>query len=140
VGCYYVWATRELPELSTALRENLMQAGGALDGSAYAFGEECRADSGEVTFLAMQTDFRVRAHVDSLENEAALGNSIRAAMTAIEALGDEQLSGRGPGRVEFEFTAPDGQALRLIIEVTRFRQEAGNLEGSALFGLFQASP
>ena len=61
-------------------------------------------NSGDATFHAMETDFRVRVSVDSLGDEEALGGAIRAVMTAIEELPPEQIVGPRPGRVEFEFS------------------------------------
>jgi hypothetical protein len=108
--------------------------------SAYAFGEECRAASGETSFLAMETDFRIRVPVDSLSNKEEMGRAVLQAMAAIETLPSEQLPGTRPGRVEFEFAAADSQSLRIIIDITRFRQEAGGLQGAELLQQFQASP
>lgn len=139
-GCYYVWATHELPELSSQLRAKMAAAGNPLGVSAYTFGEECRAKSGEVTFRAMETDFRVHVPVDSLGDQEAMGAAIRTAMTVIEALPAEQLAGPQPGRVDFEFAAADSQSLRLNIDVTRFRHEAADLQGAELFQHFKATP
>ena len=139
-GCYYVWSTRELPNLGARLRDHLAESARNLEAGAYAFGEECRSDSGETTFLAMETDFRIRVPVDTLENEAAMGNALQDAMAAIEALPDEEIAGTRPGRVEFEFVAGDSQSLRLNVDISRFRQEAAGLEGGALFRYFNAAP
>lgn len=136
-GCYYVWATRELPDLTAALAAGLAAVSPHLQGSAYAFGEECRSDSGTVTFLAMETDFRVRVAVATLADEDALGNAIQATMMTIDALPDDQMAGTRPGRVEFEFVEESSQSLRLTIDITRFRQEAGDRQGAALFRLFR---
>lgn len=135
-GCYYVWATRDLPELSATLNGELSSRQTSLQGSAYAFGEECRAESGEVTFLAMETDFRVRAAFSTLEDEAALGNAIRAAMLIIDSLPAAQLVGTRPGRVDFEF-AGGSQSLRLTVDIGRYKQEAAALQGAALFRYFR---
>jgi hypothetical protein len=139
-GCYYVWATRDLPELSSQLQAQMAAAGSPLGVSAYAFGEECRAESGEVAFLAMETDFRVRVPVDSLGDEEALGTSILIAMTIIEALPAQQLAGDQPGRVDFEFAAGDSQSLRLNIDIARFRHEAAGLRGAELYQYFEVKP
>ena len=135
-----MWSTRPLPELGAQLRRSLERIGNALDASAYAFGEECRSDVGEPTFLIMETDFRVMIAVDSLENEEAMGNEVSTAMRAIDALPADQIPGPRPGRVEFEFRAPRGQSLRLIVDIARYRQEAANMDGAALFNYFRASP
>ena len=139
-GCYYVWATRELPELSVQLQEDLLGAGTTADVRAYAFGEQCRMESGDSTFHAMETDFRVHVSIESIGDERALGTAIRAVFTAIEEMPPEQIVGPRPGRVEFEFSTPGHDSLRLNIDLARFRQEAGALEGAALLRHFQVPP
>jgi hypothetical protein len=115
-----------------------VETGIATAAGAYAFGEECRAESAAVTFLAMEADFRILVAVESLEDEEYLGNAIIGAMTAIESLPADEIPGPRPGRVDFEFRATDGQSLRLNIEIARFRLEADGLTGSALYRLFLA--
>jgi hypothetical protein len=139
-GCYYVWATRDLPDLTSQLQARLVGAESALAVSAYAFGEECRIESEEPRFHAMETDFRVRAQVDSLQNEEQMGKAILAAMTAVDGLPSEQFVGTRPGRVEFEFTTADSESLRVVIDITRFRQEAAGLQGAEIYRHFKAAP
>ncbi len=136
-GCYYVWATHELPEVSSELQTQLADAGRVVDVRAYAFGEDCRMESGDTTFHPMETDFRLSMRVDTTTNEEALGEAIEAAMAAIEGLPPGLIQGPQPGRVEFEFVAPGSELVRLNIEIVRFRLEAAGLKGAALFRHFQ---
>jgi len=137
-GCYYVWGTRELPILSQMLQSRLAAADSLIRTSAYAFGEECRHEDGTTTFLTMQTDFRVRIPVDSLTDEAAMGDRIGRVMAQIGSLPVDEVPGSRPGRVEFEFFVGEIQSMRLNIERSRYDTEAPGLEGADLFEHFRA--
>ena len=139
-GCYHTWATRELPSLSQQLEDGLAASGGDFTASAYAFGEDCHHDDGTTTFLAMETDFRVRVAASSLSDTTAMGAAILQVMRVIEALPRSEILGTRPGRVEFEFYRDGMESLRLSIEISRFVAEAQGLEGSALFEHFEPSP
>ena len=139
-GCYYVWATQELPDLGEKLQGNLAAASSLVQASAYAFGEDCRQPDGTTTFLAMETDFRVRIPVRTITDEAALGDWISRVMLAVEALPIAELPGTRPGRIEFEFEDDASQSLRLIVEISRYLTEARDLNGATLFQHFHPSP
>lgn len=139
-GCYYVWATRELPELTATIQEKFAPLNSGIRASAYAFGEECRADDGTVTFLPMETDFRVRIPVTTLADEAALGTWISRAMSVVESFPASDLPGTRPGRVEFEFYIDESTGLRVTVEILRFRNEAGELDSASIFRLFREGP
>ncbi len=132
-----MWATRELPELSSELQAQLSDAGLLVDVRAYAFGEDCRMESGDAAFHAMETDYSLIVHVHSTSDEVALGEAVAEAMAVIDQLGPGLILGPQPGRVEFEFIAQGSNSVRLNIEIARFRQEAAGLEGAALFRHFQ---
>ncbi len=139
-GCYYVWATKELPQLSQTLQAAMQTIVKGASGSAYGFGEDCVASDGTRKFLAMETDFRVRLPVQDLSNEEAMGNLIAATMQVIEALPPSQIEGPRPGRVEFEFAAGSAASLRLVVQIDRFRVQGEGLTGAALFNLFYTKP
>jgi hypothetical protein len=136
-GCYYVWATRELPALTETIQTEFAQLNGEIRASAYAFGEECRGDDGTVSFLPMETDFRVRIPVTTLGDDAALGLWISRAMSVVEAHPAAELPGTRPGRVEFEFYVDESTGLRLSVEISRYRNEAGSLDSASIFRLFR---
>lgn len=139
-GCYYVWATRELPELTEAIQAEFGRLDANIRASAYGFGEECRGEDGTVTFLPMETDFRVRIPVTSLADDASLGEWIARAMSVVEALPASEVPGTRPGRVEFEFYVDESAGLRLIVEISRYRNEAGGLDSASIFRLFRQGP
>ena len=139
-GCYYVWATRELPELTQAFQDKWAQYSGSIQAGAYAFGEECRGDDGTVTFLPMETDFRVQIPVPSLADDAALGTWISRAMSIVEAIPASELPGTRPGRVEYEFYVDGTSSLRLVVDISRYRDQAEGLDTAAILRLFRAGP
>ncbi|MFH1185443.1 MAG: hypothetical protein V1755_10460 [Chloroflexota bacterium] len=139
-GCFYAWATQELPHLGEQLQRELATADSGIRASAYAFGEECRQQNGQTTFLAMETDFRVRIPVRSIADEGALGQWIGRVMVAIEALPVNVIPGSRPGRVEFEFHSNDAESLHLNIEIASYRAEADVLQGANLFEHFRSGP
>jgi hypothetical protein len=138
--CYYVWASRELPELSARLNTALQSMGPGASGSAYAFGEDCVLADGARTFSAMETDFRTRITIRNLTAEDILGNWIADIMQLVESVSASELPGTRPGRVEFEFAAADGKTLRLSVDIGKYRNEGVGLRGAKLFRLFYAAP
>jgi hypothetical protein len=139
-GCYYTWATRELPELSSKVNAALGSLELATSGSAYAFGEDCVHDDGTKVFNAMETDFRAQVEVLSLKDEQVLGDGIAAVMKVIQQFAPEDPEGTRPGRVEFEFIDKARTSLRLIVDIARYRNEASALSGASLFRHFYSSP
>jgi hypothetical protein len=139
-GCYYVWATRPLTELSNKLQSDIAATSALVQASAYAFGEDCRQPDGTTTFLAMETDFRVRLPVSAVTDEAAMGDWISRVMLMIEAIPATELPGTRPGRVEFEFTDDASRSVRATVEIQRYRIEAQDLSGALLFRYFQNPP
>lgn len=140
MGCYYVWAYQDLPDLSPSVAAGMQAIVTGATGSAYAFGEDCVAADGTRKFLPMETDFRVKLPASDLKDEAALGNLISSTMTMIERLPPNQLAGPRPGRVEFEFDAPNGNNLRLVVDLARYRSEASGRSDTEIFRLFSTSP
>ncbi len=137
-GCYYSWATRELPEVGQILQARLQPLGDGIRASAYAFGEDCRHDDGTIDFLTMEADFRVQVPVREPGDERELGTWIAAVMSAIDSIPASDIPGPRPGRVEFEFTLVGGESRRLTIDISRYRAEAPGLEGAELYRHFSA--
>ena len=88
----------------------------------------------------METDFRVRIPVTTLADEAALGAWISRAMSVVESFPASDLPGTRPGRIEFEFYVDESTGLRLIVEILRYRNEAGDLDSASIFRLFREGP
>ncbi len=139
-GCYYVWATQNLPDLSALVQSGLQTVATGAMGNAYAFGEDCVAADGTRTFLAMESDFRVKLPVKDLADDLALGNLINSTMAMLDQLPSGQIAGPRPGRVEFEFVTSAGESLRLTVDIARYRAEAKGLDGVSVFRLFRSTP
>jgi hypothetical protein len=139
-GCYYVWSTLELPELSREFDAALNNLGPGASGSAYAFGEDCTRSDGSRTFSAMETDFRAKVGVSNLHDENILGNSISNVMSIVLALPTGDVPGAHPGRVEFEFVSSDGQSLRVQVDIARYRSEGTGIRGARLWRMFYSAP
>lgn len=136
-GCYYSWATRELPDLTAAFQAALISIHPRIQGSAYAFGEDCKHEDGTSTFLAMETDYRVRIPIKNLADEAELGGWVRRVVAIVEDLPPSLVVGTRAGRVEFEFQNPDSESLRISVDITRYRTETTGLDDSAIFRQFK---
>ena len=139
-GCYYVPSTQELPRLSERLLANLQTPEVVTAASAYAYGEDCVAADGTRTFSAMETDYRTKFLVGSLQDEESLGNWVAKVMIAVEALPADEVQGPQPGRVEFEFSTAQGESLRFNVQVSRYRTEGAGYRGARLFRLFYKPP
>lgn len=139
-GCYYSWATRELPDLSHKFSVDLQSLDMSASGSAYAFGEDCVHSDGSRSFSAMETDFRARVQVKTLEDEASMGDWIRTVMMTVLAIPSDEVPGAHPGRVEFEFFTPGSEVLHLNVDIARYQAEGAGASGAALFRMFHVAP
>ncbi len=139
-GCYYVWSSKDLPELSQKVGRILEAMDSNATGNAYAYGEDCVFADGHSTFSAMETDFRVSIKVKNLRDEEAMGNWIFKVMQAIEQLPHSEIQGGQPGRVEFQFIAADSETLFLNVSIDQYRRDADGKTGAELFRLFNTNP
>ncbi len=139
-GCFYVWATQDLPALSHRFDQALRTRGQEVSGRAYAYGEDCVFADGHATFSALETDFIVQVRVKDMRDERALGNWIREVMEVVLALPNEEVPGARPGRVDFLFSANEAEGLPLSVPIERYRSGARGLRGAELFRFFHNSP
>lgn len=139
-GCAYVWASKDMPELSRKLNASLQDISMDLNGLAYAYGEDCIYGDGHKTFSAMETDFRVGVKVSSVKDEDALGNWIDKVMQVILDIPQDQLQGPRAGRVDFDFKQPDPAEVFVTVPIDKYRQQARELKGAALFRFFYNNP
>ena len=139
-GCYYVWASQDLPELSRKLNAQLQDISTDVTGLAYAYGENCVYADGHQTFSARETDFRVGIKVTAVKDEAALGDWISKVMPIVLALPEDQLQGPQQGRVDFDFKQPDPADLFVTVPIDQYLREADDLKGAALLHLFLPNP
>ena len=139
-GCSYVWASKDLPTLSSTFNAGLQAISMDAGGLAYAYGENCVYADGTATFSAMETDFRVGIKVKTVRDEAAMGDWIYKVMQLILGLPAGQIEGPQPGRVDFDFKQPDPAEVMVTVPIDRYKAEAQGLRGIALFQLFHTNP
>jgi len=140
-GCAYMWAYRDLPEVSAqfdlAIKEEFPQAG----GWAQAFGEDCVYADGQAEFGASETDFYVNLPVEDLADEEALGDRMAAIMTTvIDRFPRETLPGGQDGFVEFRFEMSETDFLILRVPILKYKNEAAGKTGTELFSMFYQIP
>jgi hypothetical protein len=139
-GCAYVWASKDMPQLSRNFNTELQAIGADASGMAYAYGENCVYADGHSTFGAKETDFRVGVKVTSVHDEAALGDWIRKVMQVVLAIPAAELQGPESGRVDFDFKQPDPAEIFVSVPIDKYRSEAQGLEGAQLFRYFYTGP
>ena len=138
--CYYIWATQDLPQLSDTVNSGLKALDPKSSASAYAYGEDCVQADGTRTFIAMETDFRVKVPVADLSDKESLGNLIAKVMTVIVSLPTSQIEGPRPGRVEFEFSVANADSRRLNVDIATYRAQGAGMQGAPLFDLLNTAP
>jgi len=138
--CSFVWATRDLPDLSDRLSKQLQAIDTAATGSAYAYGEECVAADGSRTFSAMETDFQIQIGVRDLSDRESLGNWIAGVMTVIFGLPASDMQGPRSGRAEFEFRTADSESRRLNVGLDEYKARSSGLSGARLLEVLEIAP
>lgn len=141
-GCFYVWTSKALPELSEEVNRALQALGPEISGGgAYAYGEDCVFADGRREFHALETDFSVGINVEDIKDESILGDWIRKVMEVVLAFPSEALPGSQPGRVDFLFSEKDETGrLSLSVSIERYRHRAADLQGAELFRFFYNPP
>ncbi len=140
--CAFVWARRELPELSAQLEEALQGLDvPRLTARAVAYGEDCLDEDGNpVYFATRQTDFYVMLEVESLQDEARLGDLLERVLTALGRFPTDQTPGPNPGYVSITFQAA-GEARQLRFAITQAEQALREgLRGADLLRALHPTP
>jgi hypothetical protein len=134
--CYFNWATQDLPELTAEVQAAMDEVGLAnVTASAYAYGENCYAyDTNEVVYFAtMETDFRVIAQVDDLEDTEALGNLTADILAVLNEFPPDETPGPMAGQITITFVKGDEQVvLPVSVEVASQVVEQG-ITGAGLW-------
>jgi hypothetical protein len=103
--------------------------------SAGAFGEDCIPNEAGVSgyFAVMETDFRVTAQVDNLEDEEALGNLTAQILAVLDQIPPEDIPGPQSDYITLTFVVGEAQRdLRFTVTQADAALEQG-LTGAALF-------
>ena len=131
-GCYFVWATHVLPDVSQTFNVALQKLGADISGSASAYGEDCVYADGHSTFSQMETDFDVTIKVQDANNEQELGNWIVEVMKVVDAFPPSPQ----PGRVTFAFEK-DGQQQFLYVSVQDYMALPAGLSAAEVYRAFK---
>ncbi len=138
--CYFVWATRELPELTAIFQEAVRDIQPEAQARAQAYGEDCIYADGRTEFGALETDFYIRLPVARLDDEQVMGKWIEQLMPVLERIPPDQVPGPQPGFVEFNFVVSESEALFLRVSIDRYNHQARQLTGAELFRFFHENP
>ncbi len=139
-ACYFVWSTRDLPDLSEELSKELRSLDPAASASAYAYGEDCVYADGTRTFTAMETDFQIQLPVADLTDKESLGNWIPKVMRIILELPAAEMQGPNHGMTEFEFRTSNSDIRRLNVSINQYKTQAQGLSGARLFDALAETP
>lgn len=139
-GCYFVWATHNLPDLSTLVQQSAQSLQPQAQARAQAYGEDCVYDDGHADFSAMETDYYISLPVQVPNDEDFMGDWIAQVMTLIGQLPKEQIPGGQPGFVEFRFLKTEADYINVRVPIDRYRKESQGMLGAELFRFFMSTP
>lgn len=133
--CYYAWATKDAPELTTKLDANIKLLNEAAIANVTYYGEDCVYEDGQSTFGAMETDFKIRLPVDDLTKHEEFGNWISQTMQIVTQIPREEIQGNW-GFVEFWFEKSETENIVLRVPIQFYVEEVKDKTGLELFNLF----
>jgi hypothetical protein len=137
-SCYFVWATKDLPEVSGKFMAELKKIIPKAEGRAYAYGEDCIFADGHAQFSAMETDFSLTIPVKDLKDDEALGKQIELLLPVLDQLPKDTLPAR-IGRIEIQFTSSgENRFVRFQHEAAKKAFEQG-LRGADLLNSLDSS-
>ena len=139
-ACGFVWAYKDLPDLSKLIQKKLREYQTGANARAQAFGEDCVYSSGKSEFHALETDFYVTLRVDDLKDEDELGDWISRIMPELVIIPRDKLMGPQEGFCEFKFTKNVNEFVIVRVPLEKFRTEANRLKGAELYRLFSVKP
>lgn len=135
--CGWNWNDRYADDLSAQLQatvEALQHSGVQLSASAHGEDSICGPSNKVMGFSAMETDFSVKITVDNLGDLEAMGNTLRAVLTVINASPRETWPASTFGQITVYFIAAVGkQEQYLLISPEAFKTVMSQqLAGAAL--------
>jgi hypothetical protein len=137
--CYYVWATKDAPDLTTKLDANIKVLNETAIASVTYYGEDCIYQDGTSTFGAMETDFKIRLPVDDLTKHEEFGNWISQTMQVVTQIPREEIQGNW-GYVEFRFEKSESENIVLRVPIQFYVEEIKDKTGLELFNYFYIQP
>lgn len=137
--CYYTWATKDAPELTTKLDAEIKVLNEEAIANVTYYGEDCIFEDGTGTFGAMETNFSVLLSVDDLSRHEEFGNWISQTMQIVTDIPREEIQGNW-GFVEFWFEKNETEKIVIRVPIQKYVEEANEKTGAELFDLFYISP
>ncbi|NPV75851.1 MAG: hypothetical protein HPY59_05675 [Anaerolineae bacterium] len=133
--CAYTWTTRSLPDVSEEATAAFNRAGlYHVEVKAEAYGENCvnTLTKSATSFTVMETDFRVIAKVEDIQDQDALGGILYRIIEALLSLPLDTYPGTRMGYAGVRFTDDVGEVnLWFELQAGREAVEQG-LRGAAL--------
>jgi len=138
--CYFVWASRPLPDLSEKIQTAFTEAGQeGISVIAEAYGENCNdaQTNTPVSFGTLETDFRITARVADLKDKDDLGKTLEKILEVLDAFPIGKVPGSEPGTIAISFH--DGKdELNIMFSVTAGKSaRTMGLHGAALLEKLQ---
>lgn len=139
-SCAYIWASRDLPDVSQQVKQAYRDVGLAqIDARAAAYGENCITDpNSPAGFSALQTDFYLTIPVENLTDTQMLGDWLVKALPVLDQFQLGHIPGPNLGYVAVRFLAGSSTAGTNEINLWFPRKTRQNLlqqglKGSALY-------
>jgi hypothetical protein len=135
--CAYTWAYENLPDVTAELQAAIQKILPEAEARATAFGEDCVAQDGSVTFGAMETDFYLRIPVADLNDDDALGMLVENILSITDRFDHSRIPGPKEGFVEFTFL--NGTEQRIVrVQIPLGKQMRGQgLHGAELLNALE---
>ena len=135
--CAYTWAYENLPDITAELQAAIEKILPEAEAHATAFGEDCVAQDGSVTFGAMETDFYLRVPVSDLYDDETLGSFVEQVLSITDGFESPRVPGPKDGFVEFTFL--NGTEQRIVrVQIPLGKQMRGQgLHGAELLNALE---
>ena len=134
-GCAFVWANKDLPELSETLEKEIQALDRGSTARAVAFGENCVYMDGHSTFGAIETDFYITTTVTDISDLELFGNWISQTVPVVQSV-SEAAAGPHLGFIEYTFKSNDDDAFSVRVPLEKYDEKVNGLSGENIFLLF----
>jgi len=131
-GCYFNWAYKNLPELSSLVQAAVEELYPGAEAHAQVYGEDCIYADRHADFHAMETDFFITLPVADLQNNGDQGKLIRQTADLLLArFPTGETPGTQPGRFNFRFTS-SGRESYMSFAMADYQKLPPDLTGADL--------
>jgi len=134
-GCAFVWANKDLPEISESLEAKIQAIDPNATARAAAFGEDCIYQDGHSTFGAIETDYYITTTVDDLSEYVVFGNWIAQTVPVVRSV-SEATPGPRDGFIEYTYKSKENETLSVRVPLEKYDETSSGLTGEELFLLF----